>query len=306
MTGSSGPCPASFAPNGQLGSGSSISTVSTSGMSSEVRLLYSRSDGILCTSALESLGGSLRKTCSSISASDRPMYTLPSTCPRASTGLMVRPISCAIQIFGTVIQPVFGSTSASTGQARRLVRADGSERAELLLGEADRLREAQASVLEKYLAVGEREPVRRHFELLCSRSRDQVFQLLRGLNGCVAHHHGHPARVGAEVDRRDAGISGHAAHVEGIDTQDFRHDGDEHVVGALPDLGSAAEHGDLAAAVEQQLHAALRHLVPVDRQPGAAEVRAAGQAYAAAVRKLLELAFPIRACGHLLDALRQT
>src|SRR3989442_7248950 len=77
MTGSSGPCPASFAPNGQLGSGSSISTVSTSGMSSEVRLLYSRSDGILCTSALESLGGSLRKTCSSISASERPMYTLP-------------------------------------------------------------------------------------------------------------------------------------------------------------------------------------------------------------------------------------
>jgi hypothetical protein len=31
--------------------------------------------------------------------------------------LIVRPMSCAIQILGTVIQPVAGSTSASTTQA---------------------------------------------------------------------------------------------------------------------------------------------------------------------------------------------
>src|SRR5947208_10530310 len=61
----------------------------------------------------------------------------------------------------------------------------------------------------------------------------------------------------------------------------------------------------LAAAVEQQLHAALRHLVPVDRQPGAAEIGAAGDADAAAVGKLLESVFPIRACDDLLDALRE-
>jgi hypothetical protein len=73
ITGSSGPCPTSFAPNGQLGSGSSTSSVNTSGMSSEVGLLYSSSDGNLCTSALESLGGRRRNTCSSISASPNPM-----------------------------------------------------------------------------------------------------------------------------------------------------------------------------------------------------------------------------------------
>src|SRR6185503_15157004 len=123
MTGSSGPCPTSLAPNGQFGSGSSTRMVSTSGMSSEVRLLYSRSEGILCTSALESLGGRRRKICSSISASERPMYTLPSTCPRASTGLIVRPMSCAIQILGTLIQPVFGS--ASTTQAEYEYAGDG-------------------------------------------------------------------------------------------------------------------------------------------------------------------------------------
>src|SRR5687767_12037916 len=125
ITGSSGPCPTSFAPNGQFGSGSSTKMVSTSGMSSEVRLLYSSSDGILCTSACDSFGGRRRNTCSSISASDRPMYTLPSTCPRASTGLMVRPMSCAIQIFGTVIQPVLGSTSTSTTQAEYEYAGDG-------------------------------------------------------------------------------------------------------------------------------------------------------------------------------------
>src|SRR6267142_1500357 len=133
ITGSSGPCPASFAPNGQLGSGSSTSTVSTSGMSSEVRLLYSRSEGILWTSALESFGGRRLKICSSMSASDNPMYTLPSTCPRARTGLIVRPMSCATQIFGTWIQPVFGSTSASTTHAVYEYAGDGPTPAPLNL-----------------------------------------------------------------------------------------------------------------------------------------------------------------------------
>ncbi len=73
ITGSSGPCPTSLAPNGQFGSGSSTSAVTTSGMSSEVRLLYSSSEGIRCTSAPESFGGSRRNACSSISASPSPM-----------------------------------------------------------------------------------------------------------------------------------------------------------------------------------------------------------------------------------------
>ena len=47
MIGSSGPGPTSLAPNGPLGSGSSISSVMTSGMSCEVGLLYSRIDGNL-------------------------------------------------------------------------------------------------------------------------------------------------------------------------------------------------------------------------------------------------------------------
>ena len=65
ITGSSGPCPASFAPNGPSGSSPSTRMVWISGVSSVVGLLYSSSDGILCTP--------LRKTCSSISTSPSPM-----------------------------------------------------------------------------------------------------------------------------------------------------------------------------------------------------------------------------------------
>src|SRR5713226_8324126 len=68
-TGSSGPWPTSFAPNGPRGSGSSTSSVNTSGMSRVVGLLYSSIDGNLCTSACDSFGGSRRNVCSSISAS---------------------------------------------------------------------------------------------------------------------------------------------------------------------------------------------------------------------------------------------
>src|SRR5258705_11554737 len=107
--------------------------VSTSGMSSEVGLLYSSIDGILCTSACDILGGRRRNTCSSISASARPMYTLPSTWPRASTGFTVRPMSCAIQIFGPAIQPVAGSTSTSSTQAEYEYAGDGPTPAPLYL-----------------------------------------------------------------------------------------------------------------------------------------------------------------------------
>ena len=45
------------------------------------------------------------------------MYTPPSTWPRASTGLITRPMSCPIQTLGTRIQPVAASTSTSTTAA---------------------------------------------------------------------------------------------------------------------------------------------------------------------------------------------
>ena len=45
------------------------------------------------------------------------MYTPPSTWPITVTGLMQRPMSCAIQILGTVTIPLDGSTSTSATAA---------------------------------------------------------------------------------------------------------------------------------------------------------------------------------------------
>ena len=72
--------------------------------------------------------------------------------------------------------------------------------------------------------------------------------------------------------------------VERLDAQHLGDEQRQHVVGALPDLGGAAERGHAARAVELELHARVRQLVPVDRQPRAAQVRRAGQAEPAAAR----------------------
>src|SRR2546421_2882229 len=111
-TGSSGPWPASLAPYGPSGSTVSTMNVSTSGMSRNVGDLYSSIDGHLWRP--------LRNVCSSISASPRPMYTLPSTWPSTRSGLIARPTSWAIQTLLRWTNPVRGSASKSTTQAEQL------------------------------------------------------------------------------------------------------------------------------------------------------------------------------------------
>src|SRR5258708_35483006 len=55
----------------------------------------------------------------------------------------------------------------------------------------------------------------------------------------------------------------------------------------LPYINRAAHHTDAALSIEPQLHARLRHVVPVDRQTRAADIRAASNADSLSVRKLL-------------------
>ena len=92
----------------------------------------------------------------------------------------------------------------------------------------------------------------------------------------------------------------------GVDAEHLGDDRRQHVVRALPELGRAAEHGHLPAAVQQQLHARMRQLVPVDRQAGAAHVGAAGEAEAAAVGLLAIACFPVRAHDNFTDAFGKT
>ena len=96
-----------------------------------------------------------------------------------------------------------------------------------------------------------------------------------------------------------------AADVERIDAEHLGDAGDQHVVRALPDLGRAAEGGHPAGAIELELHARVRQLVPVDRQARAAQVRAAGDAETAPVAEPAAPLLPARCLHHRLDAAHQ-
>ena len=134
------------------------------------------------------------------------------------------------------------------------------------------------------------------------RGCQQLARPLRRLDGGVAHHQRDAARVRAEIDRRQIRIAGDGAYIEWIDPEHLRDDCHQHVVGALPDLGGAAEHRHAAAAIQLQLHAGVRKVVPVDREPGARQIRRAGQTHAAAVGQLAELLAPVRSIDDAADA----
>jgi hypothetical protein len=62
---------------------------------------------------------------------------------------------------------------------------------------------------------------------------------------------------------------------------------------------------DAALTVESKLHAAVRHVVPVNRQARAADVGTASDADAFAVRQFLVFVLPIGACDDFLNALAE-
>ena len=106
-----------------------------------------------------------------------------------------------------------------------------------------------------------------------------------------------------EVDRRQVGVAGDGADVERLDAEDLRHASDEHVVRSLADLGRAAERRHAAAAIQLELDGGVRHVVPVNRQARAREVRRAGQSQTAARSELPVSGLPFRGAHDAADAL---
>ena len=109
-------------------------------------------------------------------------------------------------------------------------------------------------------------------------------------------------------------------HVFRIEPQHLGHEIGEDRVGALADIGGAAEHGDAAAAVGAQHDAGVRHAVPVDRRARPGHVRRARDADAAPAPRLPEwlgrlhlrggaiarrLVAPAGGLDHLVDALAE-
>ena len=76
-------------------------------------------------------------------------------------------------------------------------------------------------------------------------------------------------------------------------------------VGPLADVDRAAEHRDPAAAVDLHHRAGVRHVVPVDREARAGQVRGGREADATPGGQLPELLPPARRLDDAVDALRQ-
>src|SRR5439155_11827155 len=120
-------------------------------------------------------------------------------------------------------------------------------------------------------------------------------------NGVTCHKR-HPTGVAAEVDGTQVRVPGHHADVLRLDAQLLGGDVGEQRVAALPDVGYPAVDRDAAAAVDLELRAGVRHVVPIDRQPGAADVTAQRQANALAELQLAELVVPAARLDHAVDA----
>ena len=126
----------------------------------------------------------------------------------------------------------------------------------------------------------------RHAEFFSDGHHQQFARAFGSLNRRVAGHQSHAARIAAEIDRRQIRVSRDDANVERIDAENFSDDVSENRIRALADIGRAAHHANAALPIEPQLHARLRHVVPVDRQARAADVRTASDADSFAVRQL--------------------
>ena len=135
-------------------------------------------------------------------------------------------------------------------------------------------------------ALRHAKPLDGYRELLGSFVEQERFQPPRRLDRGVSGHERDPARVAPEIDGSQMGVGRDDVHVRDFDPELFRHDVGEDRIRSLADVGRAAESGDAAAAIELELHAAVRELVPVDGKARAGDVARGGEADAASAAKL--------------------
>src|SRR4030095_14447678 len=100
----------------------------------------------------------------------------------------------------------------------------------------------------------------------------------------------------------EIGVGGNNPNIERIDAQDFGNYVGKNRIRTLADIYRPAHDAHAALSIQSDMPSGMRHVVPVDRQPGSADVRAAGNPDALAVRQLLEFVLPIRSLDRLVDA----
>ena len=133
------------------------------------------------------------------------------------------------------------------------VRAGGAESAPFGFGNGDGVLEAQSLLRIGGIEdppLGEDQSLPGHLEPLGHRLGYELSGPLGSLMGGMADHQGHPRGVTTQVDWCQIGIRHTKPDVAQIDTQDFGDHGCQHRVGALTDLGFAAEDGHTPRAIE--------------------------------------------------------
>ena len=181
----------------------------------------------------------------------------------------------------------------------RRVRAGKGEDAVEGFAELDGPREQHGLVpvvghADPALARDERR--RAHLELLRDRLEDGIAQPLGRLDRRHPAHERHARRVRAEIDGGEARVGRMHVDVLRLDAEHLRGQVGEDGVRALTDVGGAAEDGDAAAAIGPSDDARMRHVVPVDRGPGAGEIGGARDSQAASLRRAPRR--PVGPCGH--------
>ena len=109
----------------------------------------------------------------------------------------------------------------------------------------------------------------------------------------IPRHQRHPARIRAQIHGAQIRVTGEQAHIKGINAKNFGNDARENVVRALPDFRRAAENAHAATAIEFQLYARMRHLVPVNGQARSGQISRASDSYAVPLGELPEFVFPV-------------
>src|SRR6185436_9850168 len=126
----------------------------------------------------------------------------------------------------------------------------------------------------------------------------------------VAGHQRDATRIASKIDRRQIRVGSHDSNVKWIDAENFRNDISKDRIRTLSDVSRSTHHADAALAIQPELHTRLRHVVPIDRQTGATDIRTARDPNPFTKRQLALVprkAFtPARTFGNFLDAFPQS
>ena len=122
----------------------------------------------------------------------------------------------------------------------------------------------------------------------------------------MADHERHARRIAAEVYRCQVGVADTQAYIFQIDAQDLGDHNGKYAVRALSDFSLAAKDRNVAAAIQFNLDARLRHVIPINGQAGTRHVSAACQPKSMAFRQLPVTLFPAASPDDGLDTLFQS